>query len=228
MKSLTRTFARAGFAASLLVFALGAQAQTTLRSVTPTTRARSLRSVRGVRRQRDEEVQRPAHGARVPVRAARQGGRPRAAGESSEAHSTSRPVDAASSTLVRLSRCPARRSCGATGRRPRRSSGVRRWMRSSTSFATSTTSCRCRRFWYWGWRNFTFTTKEVRKPEDMAGLRSGCRSRRCGSRWVRGFGASRRRSVRRGVYGTPAEDRRRPGEPDPTIYARKFYEVQAT
>ena len=27
------------------------------------------------------------------------------------------------------------------------------------------------KIWYWGWRNFTFTSKEVRKPEDMAGLK---------------------------------------------------------
>ena len=27
------------------------------------------------------------------------------------------------------------------------------------------------RIFYWGWRNFTFTDREVRKPEDMAGLK---------------------------------------------------------
>jgi hypothetical protein len=46
------------------------------------------------------------------------------------------------------------------------------------------------KIWYWGWRNFTFTSKEVRKPEDMAGLKVRVPESPIWVEMVRGFGAA--------------------------------------
>jgi len=46
------------------------------------------------------------------------------------------------------------------------------------------------RIFYWGWRNFTFTDREVRKPEDMAGLKIRVPESPIWVEMVRAFGAA--------------------------------------
>ena len=84
------------------------------------------------------------------------------------------------------------------------------------------------KIWYWGWRNFTFTTKEVRKPEDMAGLKIRVPESPIWVEMIRGFGAAPTPIPFGEVY-TALQQRTVDGQenPIPTIFARKFYEVQA-
>ena len=83
------------------------------------------------------------------------------------------------------------------------------------------------KIWYWGWRNFTFTTKEVRKPEDMAGLKVRVPESPIWVEMVRGFGAAPTPIPFGEVY-TALQQKTVDGQenPIPTIYSRKFYEVQ--
>ncbi len=84
------------------------------------------------------------------------------------------------------------------------------------------------KIWYWGWRNFTFTTKEVRKPEDMAGLKIRVPESPIWVEMIRGFGAAPTPIPFGEVY-TALQQKTVDGQenPIPTIFARKFYEVQA-
>jgi tripartite ATP-independent transporter DctP family solute receptor len=83
------------------------------------------------------------------------------------------------------------------------------------------------KIWYWGWRNFTFTTKEVRKPEDMAGLKVRVPESPIWVEMVRGFGAAPTPIPFGEVY-TALQQKTVDGQenPIPTIFSRKFYEVQ--
>jgi tripartite ATP-independent transporter DctP family solute receptor len=83
------------------------------------------------------------------------------------------------------------------------------------------------KIWYWGWRNFTFANKEVRKPEDMAGLKVRVPESPIWVEMVRGFGAAPTPIPFGEVY-TALQQKTVDGQenPIPTIYSRKFYEVQ--
>jgi tripartite ATP-independent transporter DctP family solute receptor len=83
------------------------------------------------------------------------------------------------------------------------------------------------KIWYWGWRNFTFGTKEVRKPEDMAGLKVRVPESPIWVEMVRGFGAAPTPIPFGEVY-TALQQKTVDGQenPIPTIFSRKFYEVQ--
>jgi len=83
------------------------------------------------------------------------------------------------------------------------------------------------KIWYWGWRNFTFTSKEVRKPEEMAGLKVRVPESPIWVEMVRGFGAAPTPIPFGEVY-TALQQKTVDGQenPIPTIYSRKFYEVQ--
>ena len=83
------------------------------------------------------------------------------------------------------------------------------------------------KIWYWGWRNFTFGTKEVRKPEDMAGLKIRVPESPIWVEMVRGFGAAPT-PIRFGEVYTALQQKTDDGQenPIPTIFSRKFYEVQ--
>ena len=83
------------------------------------------------------------------------------------------------------------------------------------------------KIWYWGWRNFTFTSKEVRKPEDMAGLKVRVPESPIWVEMVRGFGAAPTPIPFGEVY-TALQQKTVDGQenPIPTIFSRKFYEVQ--
>lgn len=83
------------------------------------------------------------------------------------------------------------------------------------------------RIFYWGWRNFTFTDREVRKPGDMAGLKIRVPESPIWVEMVRAFGAAPTPIPFGEVY-TALQQRTVDGQenPIPTIYSRKFYEVQ--
>ena len=83
------------------------------------------------------------------------------------------------------------------------------------------------RVFYWGWRNFTFTDREVRKPEDMAGLKIRVPESPIWVEMVRAFGASPTPIPFGEVY-TALQQKTVDGQenPIPTIFSRKFYEVQ--
>ena len=83
------------------------------------------------------------------------------------------------------------------------------------------------RIWYWGWRNFTFTDREVRKPEDMAGLKIRVPESPIWVEMIRAFGAAPTPIPFGEVY-TALQQKTVDGQenPIPTIYSRKFYEVQ--
>jgi tripartite ATP-independent transporter DctP family solute receptor len=83
------------------------------------------------------------------------------------------------------------------------------------------------RIFYWGWRNFTFTDREVRTPADMAGLKIRVPESPIWVEMVRAFGAAPTPIPFGEVY-TALQQRTVDGQenPIPTIYSRKFYEVQ--
>lgn len=83
------------------------------------------------------------------------------------------------------------------------------------------------KIWYWGWRNFTFTNREVRKPEEMSGLKVRVPESPIWVEMVRGFGAAPTPIPFGEVY-TALQQKTVDGQenPIPTIYSRKFYEVQ--
>jgi TRAP-type transport system periplasmic protein len=80
---------------------------------------------------------------------------------------------------------------------------------------------------YWGWREFTFTEREVRKPDDMAGLKIRVPESPIWVEMVRAFGAAPTPIPFGEVY-TALQQKTVDGQenPIPTIYSRKFYEVQ--
>jgi len=83
------------------------------------------------------------------------------------------------------------------------------------------------KIWYWGWRNFTFGTKEVMKPEDMAGLKIRVPESPVWVEMVKALGAAPTPIPFGEVY-TALQQKTVDGQenPIPTIFARKFYEVQ--
>lgn len=83
------------------------------------------------------------------------------------------------------------------------------------------------KIFYWGWRNFTFTEREVRKPEDMEGLKIRVPESPIWVEMVRAFGAAPTPIPFGEVY-TALQQKTVDGQenPIPTIYSRKFYEVQ--
>jgi TRAP-type transport system periplasmic protein len=83
------------------------------------------------------------------------------------------------------------------------------------------------KIFYWGWRNFTFTDREVRKPEDMAGLKIRVPESPIWVEMVRAFGAAPTPIPFGEVY-TALQQKTVDGQenPIPTIFSRKFYEVQ--
>src|SRR5688572_20331159 len=83
------------------------------------------------------------------------------------------------------------------------------------------------RIFYWGWRNFTFTDREVRKPEDMAGLKIRVPESPIWVEMIRAMGAAPTPIPFGEVY-TALQQKTVDGQenPIPTIYSRKFYEVQ--
>jgi tripartite ATP-independent transporter DctP family solute receptor len=84
------------------------------------------------------------------------------------------------------------------------------------------------KIWYWGWRNFTFGTKAVAKPEDMTGLKVRVPESPVWVEMVRALGAAPTPIPFGEVY-TALQQKTVDGQenPIPTIYSRKFYEVQA-
>lgn len=84
------------------------------------------------------------------------------------------------------------------------------------------------KIWYWGWRDFTFGTKEVVKPEDMAGLKIRVPEAPVWVEMVKALGAAPTPIPFGEVY-TALQQKTVDGQenPIPTIFSRKFYEVQA-
>lgn len=80
---------------------------------------------------------------------------------------------------------------------------------------------------YWGWREFTFTDREVRGPKDMAGLKIRVPESPIWVEMIRAFGAAPTPIPFGEVY-TALQQRTVDGQenPIPTIFSRKFYEVQ--
>lgn len=83
------------------------------------------------------------------------------------------------------------------------------------------------RIWYWGWRNMTTLDREVKKPEDLQGLKIRVPESPVWVEMIKAFGASPT-PVPFGEVYTALQQRTVDGQenPIPTIYARKFYEVQ--
>ena len=80
---------------------------------------------------------------------------------------------------------------------------------------------------YWGWRNFTFTDREVSKPDQMTGLKIRVPESPIWVEMIRAFGAAPTPIPFGEVY-TALQQKTVDGQenPIPTIFARKFYEVQ--
>lgn len=81
--------------------------------------------------------------------------------------------------------------------------------------------------WYWGWRNFTFNDAEVHSVEDMQGLKVRVPESPAWVEMIKSFDASPTPIPFSEVYlalqqGTVDGQE----NPIPTIYSRKFYEVQ--
>ena len=85
------------------------------------------------------------------------------------------------------------------------------------------------KIWYWGWRNFTFAGHEVRTPADMQGLRVRVPEQPVWIGMVQAFGASPTPVAFSDVYSALQQGVVDGQEnPIPTIYTRRFYEVQDT
>lgn len=80
---------------------------------------------------------------------------------------------------------------------------------------------------YWGWRNLTTRNKPVRTPEDMAGLKIRVPESPVWVEMIRAVGAAPTPIPFGEVY-TALQQHTVDGQenPIPTIYSRKFYEVQ--
>lgn len=81
--------------------------------------------------------------------------------------------------------------------------------------------------WYWGWRNLTTSTKPVSKPEDMVGLKIRVPESPVWVEMIKAMGAAPTPIPFGEVY-TALQQKTVDGQenPTPTIYTRKFYEVQ--
>lgn len=84
------------------------------------------------------------------------------------------------------------------------------------------------KIWYWGWRNLTTGTRAVKRPEDMAGLKIRVPESPVWVEMIRAMGAAATPIPFGEVY-TALQQKTVDGQenPIPTIYSRKFYEVQA-
>ncbi|MGE0797999.1 MAG: TRAP transporter substrate-binding protein [Lautropia sp.] len=83
------------------------------------------------------------------------------------------------------------------------------------------------KIWYWGWRNLTTGNKAVNKPEDLAGLKIRVPESPVWVEMIRAMGGAPTPIPFGEVY-TALQQRTVDGQenPIPTIYSRKFYEVQ--
>jgi len=84
------------------------------------------------------------------------------------------------------------------------------------------------KIWYWGWRNLTTGVRAVNRPEDMAGLKIRVPESPVWVEMIRAMGAAPTPIPFGEVY-TALQQKTVDGQenPIPTIYSRKFYEVQA-
>ena len=83
------------------------------------------------------------------------------------------------------------------------------------------------KIWYWGWRDLTTGTRAVNKPEDLAGLKIRVPESPVWVEMIRAMGGAPTPIPFGEVY-TALQQRTVDGQenPIPTIYSRKFYEVQ--
>jgi TRAP-type transport system periplasmic protein len=84
------------------------------------------------------------------------------------------------------------------------------------------------KIWYWGWRNLTTGTRAVNKPEDLEGLKIRVPESPVWVEMIRAMGGAPTPIPFGEVY-TALQQKTVDGQenPIPTIYSRKFYEVQA-
>jgi TRAP-type transport system periplasmic protein len=84
------------------------------------------------------------------------------------------------------------------------------------------------KIWYWGWRNLTTGTRAVKRPEDIAGMKIRVPESPVWVEMIRAMGAAATPIPFGEVY-TALQQKTVDGQenPIPTIYSRKFYEVQA-
>jgi len=83
------------------------------------------------------------------------------------------------------------------------------------------------KIWYWGWRNLTTLDREVRKPEDMANLKIRVPESPIWVEMIKALGGAPTPIPFGEVY-TALQQKTVDGQenPIPTIFARRFYEVQ--
>ena len=83
------------------------------------------------------------------------------------------------------------------------------------------------KIWYWGWRNLTTAPRAVVKPEDIAGLKIRVPESPVWVEMIRAIGAAPTPIPFGEVY-TALQQKTVDGQenPIPTIFSRKFYEVQ--
>jgi len=84
------------------------------------------------------------------------------------------------------------------------------------------------KIWYWGWRNLTTGPQAVSKPEDLSGLKIRVPESPVWVEMIRAMGGAPTPIPFGEVY-TALQQKTVDGQenPIPTIYSRKFYEVQA-
>ncbi len=84
------------------------------------------------------------------------------------------------------------------------------------------------KIWYWGWRTLTTGSKPVNKPEDLAGQKIRVPESPVWVEMIRAMGGAPTPIPFGEVY-TALQQKTVDGQenPIPTIYSRKFYEVQA-
>jgi TRAP-type transport system periplasmic protein len=84
------------------------------------------------------------------------------------------------------------------------------------------------KIWYWGWRNLTTGARAVNKPEDLAGMKIRVPESPVWVEMIRAMGGAPTPIPFGEVY-TALQQKTVDGQenPIPTIYSRKFYEVQA-
>jgi tripartite ATP-independent transporter DctP family solute receptor len=84
------------------------------------------------------------------------------------------------------------------------------------------------KIWYWGWRNLTTGTRAVNKPEDLQGMKIRVPESPVWVEMIRAMGGAPTPIPFGEVY-TALQQKTVDGQenPIPTIYSRKFYEVQA-
>lgn len=83
------------------------------------------------------------------------------------------------------------------------------------------------RIWYWGWRNMTTLDRAVKKPEDLQGLKIRVPESPVWVEMIKAYGAAPT-PVPFGEVYTALQQKTVDGQenPIPTIFSRKFYEVQ--